>query len=153
MSSRLFIKVRERLGLAYYIATSVAADTDTGYLVTQAGVRTEKAEKVVSVILEEYRELSQKKVAQEELKKAKDYLKGKMALALESSDARASFYGLQELLRKEILTAEQIYAKIDKVTSQDILEVSQELFKPQRLNLALIGPFKSSTSFQKILRL
>ncbi len=151
MSSRLFIKVREQLGLAYYVRTAVSADPDTGFLVTQAGVDNKRIDKAVTVILEEYKKISQKKISADELKKAKDHYKGKMALLFEASDAQASFYGAQELLEKRILTPEQIYAKINKVSINDILEVSKDIFKSEKLNLALIGPFKDKTRFQNIL--
>jgi predicted Zn-dependent peptidase len=151
MSSRLFIKVRGRLGLAYYINTSVSADTDTGFLVTQAGLHNNKVEKGISTILREYKEISQKKVPLSELQKAKDFVKGKMALLLETSEQQASFFGAQELLKKEILSPEQIYKKIDKISQDDILKVAKDIFTPERLNLALIGPFEDKDKFEKIL--
>jgi predicted Zn-dependent peptidase len=151
MSSRLFIKVRERLGLAYYIHTSAEADTDTGFLMTQAGVDNNKVELSISTILKEYKRFSQIKVPQKELQKAKDYTKGKMALLLESSDAQASFYGTQELLEKKILTPEEINDRINKVKQSDILRVAKDIFQPQKLNLALIGPFTDKKPFEKIL--
>jgi len=153
MSSRLFVKVREELGLAYYIKTSASADTDTGCLVTQAGVDNQKAEKAISAILKEYKKISQKKVPLKELKKAKDNLKGKMSLLLETSDAQASFYALQELLENKILTPKEIYAKINKVGADDILKLSRDIFQPQKLNLALIGPFGDKSKFQRLLKL
>lgn len=153
MSSRLFIKVRERLGLAYYITTDVSADTDTGFLVTQAGIDNKNIEKAITTILKEYKEISQKKIPAEELKKAKDYIKGKMALSFEASDVLSSFYGFQELLENKVLTPEEIYDKIDKVKAKDILEVAQDIFQPQKLNLALIGPFKDKEKFEKLLKI
>jgi len=152
MSSRLFIKVREELGLAYYVKTGVSSDPDTGCLVTQAGVDNKRAEKAVSAVLKEYKRISQNKISSKELKKAKDHFKGKMTLLFEASDARASFYALQELLESKILTPEQIYAKINKVSVNDILKVSKDIFKPEKLNLALIGPFKDQARFQKLLK-
>jgi len=151
MSSRLFIKVREQLGLAYYIKTGISSNPDTGCLVTQAGVDNKRAEKAVSAILKEYKRISQNKISAKELKKAKDHFKGKMALLFEASDAQASFYSLQELLEKRTLSPEEIYAKINKVSVNDILKISKDIFQPQKLNLALIGPFKDRTKFQKLL--
>jgi len=153
MSSRLFIRIREQLGLAYYIKTGVSSDPDTGCLVTQAGVDSSRVEEAISAVLNEYGKIAKNKVSAKELKKAKDYFKGKMTLLFEASDAQASFYGIQELLEKKILTPEQIYAKINKVSVNDILKVSKDVFKPEKLNLALIGPFKDKTKFQKILKL
>lgn len=153
MSSRLFIAVREKLGVAYYIKTDVVSNPDTGYLVTQAGVDNENVEKAIQTILKEYRKISQKKVPLSELKKAKDNIKGRLALELESSDAQASFYAGQEVLEKKILTPEEIFAKIDKVTALDVLKVAKEIFLPKKLNLALIGPFKDKARFEKLLKL
>jgi len=153
MSSRLFIRVREQLGLAYYVKSSVSSDPDTGFLVAQAGVDNARAEKAVKVILEEFKKLTKKKVSTEELKKVKDHYKGKMALMFEASDAQASFYGAQELLEKNILTPEQICGKINKVDQEDILRVSRDIFQNRKLNIALIGPFKNKNKFQKLLKL
>jgi len=153
MSSRLFIRVREQLSLAYYIRVNVSSDPDTGFLVAQAGVDNKRVEKAILVILEEYKKMASKKISSEELKKVKDHYKGKMALVFEASDAQASFYGVQELLEKKILTPQQIYIKINKVSVGDILRVSKDIFKPEKLNLALIGPFKDETRFKKLLKL
>ncbi|MCJ7787074.1 insulinase family protein, partial [Patescibacteria group bacterium] len=153
MSSRLFEEIRTKLGIAYYIQTYVSAETDSGYLVTQAGIDNKNVEKAILTILKEYKKISQIKVPKDELKKARDCIKGKTILELESSDAQASFYGLQGLLEKEILTPEEIFKKIDKVSQDDILKVAKDIFKPEKLNLALIGPFKDKSSFQKLLKL
>jgi len=140
MSSRLFIKVRERNGLAYSIHTSVDNSTDTGYLVTQAGIDHKNLEKSVKLILNEYKDLKNKGVTEKELQKAKDYLKGTMSLSLDGSDAKASFFALQELLEGKILSVEEKFEKIDQVTSEDIQIVAEEIFLPEKLNLAVIGP-------------
>jgi len=153
MSSRLFIEIREKLGIAYYIKTEVESNPDTGYLVTQAGVDNKNVEKAIVTILKEYKKISQKAISSKELQKAKDNLIGKMVLLLESSDAKASFYATQELLKKEILTPAKIYDKIKKVSRRDVLKVAQSIFQPQKLNLALIGPFKEKEKFQELLTL
>lgn len=153
MSSRLFIEIREKLGIAYYIKTSADSNPDTGYLVTQAGVDNKKIDKAIVTILKEYKKISQKKISSSELKKIKENLKGKLALTLESSDAKAVFYAGQELLEKKILTPKDIFVKIDKITASDILKVAKDIFRPERLNLALIGPFKDKEKFKKLLKL
>ena len=153
MSSRLFEEIRSKLGIAYYIDTSSETNPDTGFLFTQAGLDNKNVEKGILTILKEYKKISQKMVSFSEFKKAKDYLKGKTTLLLESSDAQASFYAGQELLEKKTLTPKEIFAKINKVTQDDILEVAKEIFKPEKLNLALIGPFKDKAIFEKILNI
>jgi len=152
MSSRLFEEIRSKLGIAYYISTAAESNPDTGFLFTQAGFDNNQLEKGISTILKEYKKISQRKVPQKELKKAKDYLKGKTTLLLESSDAQASFYAGQELLENKILTPEQIFKKIDKIRENDILKVAREIFKPEKLNLALIGPFEDKAKFQQLLK-
>lgn len=153
MSSRLFTEIRERLGLAYYVSTETEEGPDTGFLVTQAGVDNQKVEKAILAILKEYKKMTQKEISQSELKKAKDNIKGKMALLLEPSDAQAFFYAGQELLEKRILTPKEIYQKIDKVNRNDILKAAREIFRPEKLNLALIGPFRDKEKFQKLLKI
>jgi len=153
MSSRLFVEVREKLGLAYYISTDAEEDSDTGFLVTRAGVDNQRVEKAIETILREYKKISATRVSEKELKKAKDNVKGKLALSLETSDAFASFYAGQELMEKKILTPEEIFAKIDKISASDILKVARDIFQPQKLNLALIGPFKDKEVFEKLLKL
>jgi len=152
MSSRLFMEVRERLGLAYYISTGVEIDPDTGFLITRAGVDNKNVDKAIQAILKEYKKISQELVNPKEIKKVKDYIKGKMALSLEASDALASFYSAQELLKNEILTPQEIFKEIDKVKAKDILSVAQDIFQPEKLNLALIGPFKDKKRFENLLK-
>jgi predicted Zn-dependent peptidase len=140
MSSRLFEKIREKLGIAYYIVADSFSDPDTGFLVCRAGLNNEKLERGISEILKEFRKVKREGVSKSELKKAKDCLKGKMNILLESSDAKASFFATQEILEKRILTPEQIFKKIDKVSQNDILKLAREIFRPEKLNLSLIGP-------------
>lgn len=151
MSSRLFIKVREKEGLCYYIRTHLEHYTDTGYLVTHAGVENSNIEKAIKLILEEYKDLSQNKVPEDELKKAKDNIMGHVYLGLETSDAWASFFGLQEILEKKILSPEETLTEIEKVSADDILKIAREIFVPEKLNLAVVGPFKEEEKFRKIL--
>jgi predicted Zn-dependent peptidase len=155
MSSRLFISVREKNGLAYYVHTSIDATTDTGYLVTQAGIKNGSLEKAVELTLKEYKDLKDKKITQKELKKAKDYLRGKMALSLDSSDAKAHFYATQEIMGQEILSSEQKLKMIDKVSVNDINKVAKDIFSSKKLNLAVIGPIEESekSKFKKILNI
>jgi predicted Zn-dependent peptidase len=155
MSSRLFIKVRERNGLAYSIHTSIDNATDTGYLVTQAGIDHKNLEKSIELILQEYKDLKYKKITEKELQKAKDYLKGTTSLSLDSSDSQASFYAVQELLEEKILTPEEKFKKIDEVSIDDIKKIAEDIFLPEKLNLAVIGPFeeKDSDKLKQLLKI
>ena len=153
MSSRLWISVRERKGLAYYIRTSSQSTTDTGFLMTQAGVDHQKVESVTNLILKEYKRVKTKKITKSELQKAKDNFKGAFTLALESSNVQSAFYAGQELLIGKIVTPKEQISRINKVTSNDILKVAKDIFQPSKLNLALIGPFRQKTKFKKLLKL
>jgi predicted Zn-dependent peptidase len=153
MSSRLFMKIREEQGLAYYIRTTNEKFTDTGYLVTSAGIRNTKVEQAITAILEEYKIMKEKKISEQELQKAKDYLKGTLSLSLELSDSRASFFAMQELLGEKILTPKEQCQKINQVTQDDVLEVARDIFQLKNLNLALIGPFKNKIKFEELLKL
>jgi len=153
MSSRLFIQVREKRGLSYYIHTIAKHYTDTGYLVTHVGVDNKRIEEAIKVILKEYKRIKTKKVSKEELKKAKENIKGRLYLGLETSDSWANYWGGREILGREMLTPQQECQRIDKVTQKDILKVANRIFKPSKLNLALIGPFKNKTKFQKLLKI
>ncbi len=153
MSSRLFIKVREKQSLAYYIRTFPELYTDSGYLVTHAGVANNRIEEALKIILGEYKDLSTKKVTKEELSKVKEHIKSQINLELETSDSWASFCGGQEILRNEIQSPEQECREIDKITQDDILKLAKEIFRPENLNLALIGPFKEKDKFQNLLNL
>jgi predicted Zn-dependent peptidase len=153
LSSRLFTEIREKLGLAYYISAEAEEDSDTGFLVARAGVDNLRVEKAITTILKEFKKISKIRVSEKELKKAKDNSKGRLALSLETSDAQASFCAGQELLEKKILSPKEIFAEIDKITANDILKVARDIFRPQNLNLALIGPFKEKEKFQSLLKL
>jgi predicted Zn-dependent peptidase len=153
MSSRLFISVRERQGLAYYIGTKSDLDPDAGFLVTKSGVDNNKVEKAIKTILKEYQDIAQNGVSQEELRKSKDYIKGNTLLDMEASDEQAGFFGFQELLNDEILNLEEKFKKFETVTEEDIQRVAQDIFKPEKLNLAMIGPFKDKKRFEKLLDL
>src|SRR3989344_1850501 len=153
MSSRLWVAIREKNGLAYYVSTATECNPDRGYVVTSAGVKDENVEKAVRIILQEYAKLKKYPVSKDELQKAKDHQKGKMALQLENSDAKAHFYGMQELLQANILTQEEICAKIDKVDSKDIQEIAQDMFRPAKLNLVVLGPSRNKAQFTNLLQI
>ena len=153
MSSRLFQKIREEMGAAYYVHSSADLYTDHGYLAAACGIDKNKINEVVAAILEEFRKLAGKPVEQGELQRAKDHLVGGMMLSLETSDALANFCGGQEVLTGKVTTPQELADHIHAVTSDDIMSVARDIFKNERLNLALIGPFKDKNEFDKLLRL
>jgi len=141
MSSRMFLNVREAKGLCYYIRTNTDDYKDAGVVSTSAGVDLKRLPLAVTAIREEYEKLASAGVSEEELKHAKEFLKGKLTLRLEDSEEYAHLLGKQHLLYEKQLTLEEIFGKIDAVTTKDIQALAKEIFKPENLRLAAIGPF------------
>lgn len=151
MSSRLFQKIREEMGAAYYVYASPDLYSDHGLLLMSAGVDHNKIEEVVKAVMHEFSHFKEKLVSAEELKRAKEHIIGTFFLSLETSDELGSFYGAQEISGLEFLTPLELADKIQEVSAEDIQKTAQEIFRESRLNLALIGPFKNR-SFKHILR-
>ncbi|HTE48364.1 MAG TPA: pitrilysin family protein [Candidatus Paceibacterota bacterium] len=152
MSSRLFVKLREEMGVGYYVRAYNDAYTDHGFLQISAGVDNKRIEEVIYAVLEECRKLKNYKISEEELNKVKEFLIGNMKLSLESSDDIANFYGGQELLRRKIHEVSKKAKEIRAVTASQIRGLAKDIFKNDRLNLAIIGPFKKKEKFLKILK-
>jgi predicted Zn-dependent peptidase len=152
MSSRLFQKLREEMGVGYYVRAYNDTFTDHGFFQISAGVDNKRIYEVVEAVLEECRKLVFKKVDIEELNKVKECLIGNMKLSLESSDDIANFYGGQELLKKKVEEPDKKADEIRKVTAEQIQALAKSLFKNNKLNLALIGPLKDQSKLEKILK-
>jgi len=151
MSSRLFINLRERNGLAYYVRTMAENYSDAGYLTTQAGVPRQKTAEAIKIIMQEYRRIASQAVPAEELKRAKDMLQGKSLLQLESTDSLANWYGRQAVLRGKMMTPAESLRRIKAVTAEEMLRTAKKIFVSHNLNLALIGADKPD-SFRKLLK-
>lgn len=152
MSSRMFVRIREKLGLAYTVWSTHESYSNRGFLTTYAGVSHGNAEKTIKAVLEEYKKIREEKVSEKELQRVKDYIRGKTLIGLEQSNAVANFVGAEEIVTGKPMTVEEVFAKIDAVTVDDIQASCRELMKPERLNLAVIGPFKDSSNFDKLLK-
>lgn len=152
MSSRLFIEVRERRGLAYHVSADHSPYKDAGTFLVYSGLKLEKVEEGLEVIKRELEKIVQVKVTEEELKKAKEMIRGRIALRSESTNFLAEHFGIEFVLDGELETFEEYLEKIDSVTAEDVQRVAKELFCPDRYNLQVIGPFKSGSSFKKILQ-
>lgn len=153
MSSRLFVNVREKRGLAYYVRADHESYLDTGTLAAAAGVDLKRIEDAVSVILSEFVKIAREKVGERELTKAKEYIKGRSVLAWEDSRTSAMAYGSDELLEGRVRTLDEYLQRIDEVAAEDVLRVAQFLVSGNKLNLAVIGPFKDGERFLKELRI
>lgn len=152
MSSRLFHRVREELGAAYYIRASDDLLLDHGYLAVSSGVELSKIEKVIGAILEEMDRLKRELVPEKELQKSKEHMLGGFLMGLETSDELASFYGMQELLTRKVKTPEEIIKKVRAVKAEEVRSIARTLFTNQKLNLSIIGPYKNRKPFEKILK-
>ncbi len=152
MSSRLFIRIRDELGLGYYIRASSTLSLDHGYFEVSSGVDTARVAEAVEAIMAELKKIKANGVEEKELQKAKDFIRGGTLLGLEASDDLASFFGLQEVLTNDVLTVEQKFSMMDKVTLADIKNVAEDIFQDKNLNLAVIGPLKDKAGFEGILK-
>ena len=152
MSSRLFLEVREKRGLAYSVHAWVDKYPDTGYFVVQAGVEHAKLEKTVETILAEFKKIKRTKVSAAELKKAKAYIKGTKTLSLETSDEVAGNAASTLLNLGKVRTLEDVLRGIDKVTAADIQRVARDILRTEGLNLAIIGPHLHKDHFFSLLR-
>lgn len=152
VSSRLFVRLREEEGIVYSVDSLRESYLDGGNLRVNAGVKISKTEIAIMAILEEFRRMCQEVVGEEELERAKEYLKGRLTLELELSPGVASFLGHQELLWEEIKLLEKQIKEIEKVTSDDINRVAKKIFVKEHLNLAVVGPFTDKEKFIKLLK-
>ena len=151
-SSRLYQKLKDEMGVGYYLFASNDFFTDHGLFTVNTGVDNKRVPEVIEAILGEFRKTTEELVSEKELKKAKDYITGNIMLGLESSDSIAEYYGIQEILKKDVTEPRKFVADIRAVTSADIRAVARKIFRDERLNLALVGPFKDEKQFKKILK-
>jgi predicted Zn-dependent peptidase len=108
-------------------------------------------EKVIETILQEFKRLKTESVSEEELRRVKSHLSGSVLLGLETSDSIAVFYGMQEILNEHVTSPDELLKAINDVTREQIKDLANELFVPNHLNLAIIGPSNDEKTFQKIL--
>jgi predicted Zn-dependent peptidase len=153
MSSRLFLEVRERQGLAYDVSTAPVNYYDTGAFVVYAGVEPSRTSAAIEAVLNELRRLTREPVPEAELSRAKEYTKGRMALRLEDTHSVASWLGSQEALLGEVRVLDEVMARLDAVSARDIQRLAQTLFRDASLRMALIGPHKDASPFERLLHL
>ncbi len=153
MSSRLFIQVRERRGLCYSVNASHQALEDIGIFGVMSGLDKTRVDEAVKVIWAELKKTTEELVKPDELRRAKDHIRGKLTLAFEDSSTQADWYGKQWIYEGKIETPEQKLKRIEKVTAADIRRVAKEIFQPKRMASALIGPFESKDKVKKLFTL
>jgi predicted Zn-dependent peptidase len=147
MSSRLFLSIRERLGLAYDVHSFTQKHRDTGYLGVYIGVEPKKAVDAVNAVLMEMRVLSETELPDDELARAKEFTKGRLRLELEMTNGVAFWLTYQELLLGQIRTIEEEVALVDAVSAADVRRVATEVLS-EPLQMAVVGPFARDSAFR-----
>ncbi|MFZ1878639.1 MAG: pitrilysin family protein [Gaiellaceae bacterium] len=151
MSSRLFLEVRERRGLAYYVYGLNSAYTDAGTLYAQGGVDIQRVDEAITVIAEQFRLMASELVPSDELEKARALAKGRFVLQTESPNGLLLFGLRREVLEGEAVEPSELLAGLDAVTAEDVQRVAQDVIASQGMRLAVIGPFDDPARFEKLL--
>ena len=139
MSSRLFQNIRERQGLAYAVFSELNMYRDTGCLAIYAGTSTESERKVVESVVKELRQLQQELVPDDELRRAKDHLKGSLMLSLESTSSRMGNLARQELYFQRFVSMDEMLESVEAVTVDQVRQIAQKFFNPEMISLAMLG--------------
>jgi len=142
MSSRLFIQVRERMGLAYTVRSGDEYYRDAGYNFIRAGLDAKNINKAIVVIKKEIEKLVKKGVTTRELKDAKTHIRGSLTLSMEDSSSQANWYARTAVLFSKIETPEDVLKKFDAVTQDEIKKVAAQIFDWDKVRIAIIGNIK-----------
>ncbi len=153
MSSRLFRKLRDELGMCYYVRAGHDKALDRGYFAISSGVAKDRVAEAIKAILDECKRLIEERVFPEELEKAKELRTSGLYLNLESSDSYADFFAFQDIYNQKIQTPEERVRKIESVTARDVQEMAKKTFRKATLNLAIVGPYKNIKEFEKALKI
>jgi len=139
MSSRLFQNIREKQGLAYAVYSELNLFSDTGCFTIYAGTGVETAKQVIASTMHEIRKIKEEPISYEELRRAKDHLKGSLMLSLESTSSRMSNLARQELYFKDFLTLDEMLENIEAVNRDEVQKIAQEFFRTENVALAMLG--------------
>jgi predicted Zn-dependent peptidase len=139
MSSRLFQNIREKQGLAYTVYSDLAMYHDAGWMLIYAGTSLKSADKVVKSIVHELSEVTDKLVPPDELRRAKDHLKGSFVLGLESTSSRMANLARQELYFQRFFTLDEMLERIEGVSAEEIQKLAQQFFDPKKMAVAMLG--------------
>jgi predicted Zn-dependent peptidase len=139
MSSRLFVRIREKLGLAYTVKSGADSFRDAGYTFVRAGLEAKNINKAIRAIQEEMTKMIDKGVSERELRDAKTHIHGSLTLSMEDSSSQANWYAHQHLFMDKIFTPGERLAQIEKVSQDDVKKVAKQLFVPKEMRLGIIG--------------
>jgi len=151
MSSRMFLNIREAKGMCYYIDTEVDSYMDAGSIATRAGIDQSRLEEAIKLIIDEYDKVTDDGVLEEEVDRAKSFLRGKITLSLEDTEELAHFYGKQQLLYPEVRDVKEYMKRIDAVTKKDVDALARRLLTHRNLRLAVIGNTKDKDGLEALL--
>lgn len=155
MSSRLFQKLREEMGVGYYIHSNHDAYTDHGIFTISTGIDTGRIDEVITTLISECKKIISDEIKEEELQKVKDFVSGSFKLGFETSDSRAEYCALHEIIDGKIDDPDVEVEKINKITVADLKDIAKEIFVDEKLNMAIIGPYKDTEEekarFRKLL--
>ena len=152
MSSRLFLEIREKLGLAYAIHSYIDHFLDSGAVIVYAGVDMKNVTIAINAIIEQLARLKNELIPENELSKAKELSKGRLLMRMEDTYAVSGWLGGQEILTGRILTDSEVVNKIDALTAQDLQSIAAEIMSPEKLRLAIVGPIKNENGLEKLLK-
>ncbi|TSC66582.1 MAG: Processing protease [Candidatus Doudnabacteria bacterium Gr01-1014_77] len=153
MSSRLFVEIREKRGLAYHISASNAPYHDTGNFTIHAGLQVEKTQQALTEILKQLKNVKGNSITNKELKRAKDFVRGKIALAFENRHRNLDWFMDHFAFINKLKSIDSFLAEVEAVTLKDIHNIAKEIFQDKNMSLAIIGPFKERASFEKELKI
>ena len=139
MSSRLFQNIREKLGLVYAVFSELTPYSDAGMLSVYAATALETTSQVVDLVVREFRAMKESPVSVEELRRAKDHLKGSIMLSLESTSARMSNLARQELYFDRFYSLDEILLSIEAVTREEVHAIACEFFRPEQIAITVLG--------------
>lgn len=149
MSSRLFVEVRERRGLAYFVRAANSAYDDVGVFNIRAGLDKKRLPLAMKTIMTELRKVVRSGVTAEELKNAKTFLHGQLSIRMEDTFDQAEWFAKQEMFKKEKYAPQEFLKRIDALTAVDMKRVAKEVIDFSRMSLAVVGPYKDRTEFLK----
>lgn len=152
MSSRLFINIREKRGLCYFIKAAPNIYQDTGNLMIQAGLDKSRINLAIKLIIKELENIRDEGITKDELQRAKDYLAGQLVIQLEDSENIANYFGKQEILTGQTISPKEKIKQIKQVNSEDVVRAARDIIKKEKINLAVIGPFKSAKVFEGLIK-
>jgi predicted Zn-dependent peptidase len=153
MSSRLFQEIREKRGLAYTVYSYQSSYRDAGLFTIYMGVGEDSAEQAIGLVIQELKRLRDEPIEDAELQAAKEQLKGNLLLASENTDNRMTRLAKSEIYFNKFITIEEVLKNIDKTTSEEVGKLAREIFQPEYLSLAVLGPVNKKKFSPDILSL